>query len=47
MMDSAASLAFVTHMLCCTWAICFSAAESSEKDQGSINQSHTDVGPFR
>src|SRR3954464_686292 len=27
----------VTHMLCCSWAICFSAAASSVKAQGSMN----------
>ena len=29
--------AAVTHMLCCSCAICFSAAPSSEKFQGSMN----------
>ena len=37
MIDSAADLALVTHMLCCSWAMCFSAAASSENDQGSMN----------
>src|SRR2546426_5683282 len=37
MIESTASLALVTHMLCWTWAICFSAAASSENDQGSMN----------
>ena len=32
----AADLGFATHMLCCSWAICFSAP-SSENVQGSIN----------
>ena len=29
--------ALVTHMLCCICAMCFSAAASSENDQGSMN----------
>ena len=37
MIDSAADCALVTHMLCCSWAMCFSAAASSENDQGSMN----------
>jgi len=37
MIDSTAVLEAVTHMLCCNWAICFSAAPSSENDQGSMN----------
>ena len=37
MIESAESLAFVTHILCCSWAMCFSAAASSENDQGSMN----------
>ena len=37
MIESTADLALVTHMLCCSWAICFSAAASSENDQGSAN----------
>src|SRR3954452_4087817 len=37
MIDSTAVLEAVTHMLCCNWAICFSAATSSEKVQGSMN----------
>jgi len=37
MIDSAAVRALVTHMLCWSWAICFSAAASSEKDHGSMN----------
>src|SRR5438067_4582420 len=35
--ESAASLALVTHILCWSCAICFSAAASSENDQGSMN----------
>ena len=35
MIESTAERALVTHMLCCSWAICFSAAASSENDQGS------------
>ena len=27
----------VTHILCCSWAMCFSAAPFSENAQGSIN----------
>src|SRR3984885_7007426 len=37
MIESAADRALATHMLCCSWAICFSAAASSENDQGSMN----------
>src|SRR5215831_2562189 len=37
MMDSTAERRWVTHMLCWTWAICFSTAASSENDQGSMN----------
>src|SRR5204863_1405490 len=37
MIESTASLALVTHILCCSCAMCFSAAASSEKDQGSMN----------
>src|SRR5271169_3487213 len=37
MMESTENLALVTHILCCSWAICFSAAPSSENDHGSIN----------
>src|SRR5438445_4664831 len=37
MTESTASVALVTHMLCWSWAMCFSAAASSENDQGSMN----------
>src|SRR5262249_35741875 len=37
MIDSADVLKCVTHMLCWTWAIYFSAAPSSENDHGSMN----------
>ena len=37
MIDSTAERAWVTHMLCCSCAMCFSAAASSENDQGSMN----------
>src|SRR5262249_45087457 len=37
MIDRTADLRWVTHMLCWTWAMYFSAAASSEKDQGSMN----------
>ena len=37
MIDSTAERACVTHMLCWTCAMCFSAAASSENDQGSMN----------
>ena len=37
MIESAAERALVTHMLCWSWAMCFSAAASSENDQGSMN----------
>ena len=35
MMESTEVRRCVTHMLCCSWAMCFSAAASSENDQGS------------
>src|SRR5262245_55852739 len=37
MMESTEFLRWVTHMLCCTCAMYFSAAASSENDQGSMN----------
>src|SRR5277367_2551167 len=37
MIERTADRALVTHMLCCSWAMCFSAAASSENDQGSMN----------
>src|SRR6266568_6801780 len=37
MTESTASLAFVTHILCWSWAMYFSAAPSSENDHGSMN----------
>ncbi len=37
MIDSTAVLAFVTHMLCWSWAMYFCAAASSENDHGSMN----------
>src|SRR6516164_3950492 len=37
MIDSTDVLKCVTHMLCWTWAIYFSAAPSSENDHGSMN----------
>src|SRR5271166_5133895 len=37
MIERTDDLALVTHMLCCSWAMCFSAAASSENDQGSMN----------
>src|SRR6516225_8473019 len=37
MMESTEVRKWVTHMLCWTWALYFSAAPSSENDQGSIN----------
>src|SRR5580693_1068838 len=37
MIESAACLELVTHMLCWSCAICFSAAASSENDHGSMN----------
>src|SRR6266436_1211955 len=37
MIDSTAVLDTVTHMLCCSWGMCFSAAPSSENDHGSMN----------
>ena len=37
MMESTELRRWVTHMLCCSWAMYFSAAASSEKDHGSMN----------
>src|SRR5262245_7596183 len=37
MIDSTDVLKCVTHMLCWTWAMYFSAAASSENDHGSMN----------
>jgi hypothetical protein len=37
MIESAASDALITRMLCCSWAMCFSTAVCSEKYQGSMN----------
>ena len=37
MIESTDSLALVTHMLCCSWGMYFSAAPSSENDHGSMN----------
>src|SRR5262245_55501693 len=37
MMESTEVRKWVTHMLCWTWAMYFSAAASSENDQGSMN----------
>src|SRR5215211_3216082 len=37
MIDSTAVLDAMTHMLCWSWAMCFSAAASSENDHGSMN----------
>src|SRR6516165_3113730 len=37
MIDRTAERTCVTHMLCWTWAIYFSAAASSENDHGSMN----------
>src|SRR5262249_26089023 len=37
MIDSTDVLRWVTHMLCWTWAMYFSAAASSENDHGSMN----------
>src|SRR6266702_1314457 len=37
MIDRTALRKWVTHMLCWTWAMYFSAAASSENDQGSMN----------
>jgi hypothetical protein len=34
MIDSAEGRKLATHMLCCSWAIYFSAAASSKNDQG-------------
>src|SRR2546422_8830435 len=47
MIDSTEVLKCVTHMLCWTWAIYFSAAASSENDHGSMNlASNTASVPF-
>jgi len=37
MIESTAVLDAVTHILCCSCGMCFSAAPSSENDQGSMN----------
>ena len=37
MIDSTELRRWVTHMLCWSWAMYFSAAASSENDQGSMN----------
>src|SRR5258708_213374 len=37
MIDRTELLRWVTHMLCWTWAVYFSAAASSENDHGSMN----------
>jgi hypothetical protein len=37
MIDTAVDRALVTHMLCWSWAICFSIAASSENDHGRMN----------
>src|SRR3984893_15014132 len=37
MIDNTAVFKWVTHMLCWSWAMYFSPAPSSEKDQGSMN----------
>jgi hypothetical protein len=37
MIDSTEVLKWVTHILCWSWAMYFSAAASSEKDHGSMN----------
>src|SRR5215475_3642481 len=37
MMERTAERDAVTHILCWSWAMCFSAAASSEKFQGSMN----------
>ena len=37
MIERTALRALVTHMLCCSWAMCFSAATFSENDHGSMN----------
>src|ERR1700689_3197744 len=37
MIDSTAAFAATTHILCCSCGMYFSAAASSENDQGSMN----------
>src|ERR1700738_5289370 len=37
MMESTEVRRWVTHILCCSWAMYFSAAASSENDHGSMN----------
>ena len=37
MIDKTADRAAITHALCCSCAMCFSAAASSEKVQGRVN----------
>src|SRR6516164_617231 len=43
--DRAADFALETHMLCCSCAMCFSAATSSEKLQGSMNLASNTAPP--
>ena len=44
-MDSTADLVLATHILCCSCAMCFSAAASSENDQGSMNLASNTARP--
>src|SRR6202035_3276571 len=37
MMESTADRDWITHILCCSCAMCFSAAAPSENDHGSMN----------
>jgi hypothetical protein len=46
MIESAADRALVTHMLCWSWAMCFSAAASSENDHGSMNLASCSAEPL-
>ena len=47
MIDSTELRKWVTHMLCWSWAMYFSAAASSENDHGSMNlASNTASGPL-
>ena len=46
MIDSAADLELITHILCCSWAMCFSAAASSENDHGSMNLASNTASVF-
>src|SRR4051794_17801117 len=43
--DKTADRALATHMLCCSWAMCLSAAASSENAHGSMNLASNTAPP--